>query len=143
MSESVFRGHPASAGVALGPAWSSAAPEPVATGSAEEERARVESGLRLAAEELGALAATLRTEGHQADADIVDTNRLMAGDAGLVDAAVEAAANGLAAAAAIAQAAEPHVQALAGPDEPTFAAPAAAPRAIPRRAGGPAPGATA
>src|SRR5437762_7011277 len=143
MSESILRGHPASSGVALGPAWSYAAPEPVASGTPDDERARVESGLRLATEELAALAATLRAEGHQADADIVDTNRLMAGDRGLIDAALEAAANGLAAAAAIAQAAEPHVQALAGLDDPTLAARAADLRSIARRAGELASGATA
>jgi multiphosphoryl transfer protein len=143
MSESAFRGHPASSGVALGPAWSYAASELGAASTPAEERARVESGLRLAAEELGALAATLRNEGHAADADIVDTNRQMAEDAALVDAALEAAETGLSAAAAIAQAAEPHVQALAGLDDPTLAARAADLRSIARRAGELASGATA
>jgi phosphoenolpyruvate-protein phosphotransferase len=143
MSEFAFRGHPASSGVALGPAWSYAAPEPGTAGTPEEERARVGSGLRLAAEELDALAATLRNEGHAADADIVDTNRQMAEDAALVDAALEAAETGLSAAAAIAQAAEPHVQALAGLDDPTLAARAADLRSIARRAGELASGATA
>jgi phosphoenolpyruvate-protein phosphotransferase len=143
MSEFAFRGHPASSGVALGPAWSYASSEPGAAGTPEEERARVGSGLRLAAEELDALAATLRNEGHAADADIVDTNRQMAEDAALVDAALEAAETGLSAAAAIAQAAEPHVQALAGLDDPTLAARAADLRSIARRAGELASGATA
>ncbi len=135
MSESAIRGHPASSGVAVGPAWSYAAAIPGAAGTPREERARVETGLRLAAEELSSLAATLRADGHEADADIVETNRLMAEDSALVDAALTATEGGLSAAAAIAKAAEPHVQALAGLDDPTLAARAADLRSIARRAG--------
>jgi phosphoenolpyruvate-protein phosphotransferase len=135
MNEISLRGHPASSGVALGPAWSYAPPAPQAAGTRERERARVALGLSQAAEELRALAVTLRNEGHAADAEIVETNRLMAEDSGLLDAALAAAECGLGAAAAIAEAAEPHIQALAGLDDPTLAARAADLRSIARRAG--------
>ena len=135
MNEISLRGHPASSGVALGPAWSYAPPAPQAAGTPERERARVALGLSQAADELRALAATLRDEGHAADAEIVETNRLMAQDSGLIEAALAAAEGGLGAAAAIAEAAEPHVEALAGLDDPTLAARAADLRSIARRAG--------
>lgn len=135
MTERTIRGHPASSGVAVGPAWSYAAAQPGPSGTPQEERTRVETGLRLAAEELSSLAATLRAEGHEADADIVETNRLMAEDSALVEAALAATEDGLPAAAAIAKAAEPHVLALAGLDDPTLAARAADLRSIARRAG--------
>jgi phosphoenolpyruvate-protein phosphotransferase len=135
MSEISLRGHPASSGVALGRAWLYAAPAAQPAGSPEQERERVVRGLRQAAQELGALAESLRIEGHQADADIVEANRLMAEDSALVTAALEAAGEGLAAGEAIAHAAEPHIRALAGLDDPTLAARAADLRSIARRAG--------
>ncbi|MFL6042962.1 MAG: phosphoenolpyruvate--protein phosphotransferase [Gaiellales bacterium] len=135
MSELTLRGHPASAGAALGRAWRHAGAPPAGVGSAEDECEAVARGLRLAAHELSELAAALRAGGHAADAEIVDTNRLMAEDAALFDAALAAAREGLGAPEAIGRAAEPHVEALAGLDDPNLAARAADLRSIARRAG--------
>ena len=54
--------------------------------------ARVERGLALVVTELDALAARLRSEGHDADADIVESNRMMADDPALLAAARSAVA---------------------------------------------------
>ncbi len=85
--------------------------------------------------ELANLADQLRSDGYSADAEIVETNRMMAADSALVAAAMAAAAAGAAAAEAISEAAEPHVLALAGLEDPTLAARAADLRSIARRAG--------
>src|SRR5438046_2497299 len=77
MSESVFRGHPASSGVAMGPSWSYAAPEPAATGTAGEEQARVETGLRLATAEPPPGAIVLAED--LGPADVAGWARLVAG----------------------------------------------------------------
>jgi phosphoenolpyruvate-protein phosphotransferase len=135
MSELTLRGHPASSGAALGRAWRHGVATAETSGTVEEETAAVERGLRLAAEELSELAARLRADGHAGDAEIVETNCLMARDSALVDAALTAAGAGLAAPAAIAAGAEPYVQALAGLEDPTLAARAADLRSIARRAG--------
>ena len=92
-------------------------------------------GLDRVQSELADLADTLRADGHSADAEIVETNRMMAADSALVTAAIAAAEAGAPAAEAIATAAEPHVLALAGLEDPTLAARAADLRAIARRAG--------
>jgi len=52
MSELTLRGHPASAGAALGRAWRHAGAPPAGVGSAEDECEAVARGLRLAAHEL-------------------------------------------------------------------------------------------
>src|SRR5689334_9169230 len=129
-----LRGHPASSGVAVGPAWLRAETK-AAAGTPAEERARVERGLRAAADELAQLAGRLREEGRSADAEIVEANLLMSEDAALVEAALAAADGGAAAAVAIAEAAEPHVRTLAALDDPMLAARAADLRSIVRRAG--------
>ena len=129
-----LRGHPASSGVAVGPAWLRAETK-AAAGTPAEERARVERGLRAVADELAQLAGRLRGEGRSADAEIVEANLLMSEDAALVEAALAAADGGAAAAAAIAEAAEPHVRTLAALDDPMLAARAADLRSIVRRAG--------
>ena len=135
MSALTLRGHPASPGAALGPAWTRNGHVDVEGGTPEEHAAQARRGLELAGRELGALAARLRADGHGADAEIVETNELMAADADLVEAAVAAALGGLTARAAIAAAAEPHAEALAQLEDPMLAARAADLRAIARRAG--------
>ncbi len=95
------------------------------------------AGLDLVQRELADLAETLRADGHSADAEIVETNHMMAADSALVTAAIAAAEEGAPAAEAIAVAAEPHIAALAGLDDPTLAARAADLRSIARRAGRP------
>jgi phosphoenolpyruvate-protein phosphotransferase len=134
MNEHALRGHPASPGAALGRAWSPAPAASAPSGTPEEERDRVVAGLEGAAAELSTLAESLRREGHAADAEIVEANRLMAGDSALVSAAAGHALEGLAAADAIARAAEPHIEALSALDDPTLAARAADLRSIARRA---------
>jgi multiphosphoryl transfer protein len=134
MNDLVLRGHPASPGAALGPAWTFAPTAEAPAGTPVQEAARVEAALRQVADELGALAARLTAEGHAADAEIVDTNRLMAADDALVQAALAGARAGEPAGRAIAAAAEPHVAALAALDDPALAARAADLRSIARRA---------
>jgi multiphosphoryl transfer protein len=130
------RGTPASPGAAIGPAWTrSEAAEGGAGGPPEAEAERARRGLELAAEELGALAQTLRAEGHAGDAEIVEANQLMAEDPTLLEAAGKEALAGAPAREAIARAIEPHAEALAGLDDPLLAERAADLRAIARRAG--------
>jgi phosphoenolpyruvate-protein phosphotransferase len=135
MSEVTFRGHPAAPGAALGPAWTRVDSDDAVCGNVDDELARVERGLALVVEELDALAARLRSEGHHADADIVETNRMMADDPALLAGARSAVAGGGSARRAIAEAAAPHIAALANLDDPTLASRAADLRAIARRAG--------
>ncbi|MDP9260061.1 MAG: PEP-utilizing enzyme [Actinomycetota bacterium] len=135
MTEVAFRGHPAAPGAALGPAWTRVDGDDPAPGDADQEWARVERGLALVVVELDTLAARLRSEGHDADADIVEANRMMADDPALVIAARAAIAGGETARRAIAEAAAPHIAALANLDDPTLASRAADLRAIARRAG--------
>jgi phosphoenolpyruvate-protein phosphotransferase len=135
MSEVAFRGHPAAPGAALGPAWTRVDCDDSEPGPVDDEWARVERGLALVVVELDALAARLRSEGHHADADIVDSNRMMADDPALLAAARAAVAEGGSARRAIAEAAAPHIAALANLDDPTLASRAADLRAIARRAG--------
>jgi phosphoenolpyruvate-protein phosphotransferase len=135
MTEVAFRGHPAAPGAALGPAWTRVDCDDPAPGDTDEEWARVERGLALVVAELDTLATRLRSEGHDADADIVEANRMMADDPALVTAARAAVAGGETARRAIADAAAPHIAALANLDDPTLASRAADLRAIARRAG--------
>jgi phosphoenolpyruvate-protein phosphotransferase len=135
MSEVAFRGHPAAPGAALGPAWTRVDCDDSEPGAVHDEWARVERGLALVVVELDTLAARLRSEGHHADADIVDSNRMMADDPALRAAARAAVAEGGSARRAIADAAAPHIAALANLDDPTLASRAADLRAIARRAG--------
>jgi phosphoenolpyruvate-protein phosphotransferase len=135
MTEVAFRGHPAAPGAALGPAWTRVDGDDPPPGDVDHECARVERGLALVVVELESLAARLRSEGHDADADIVEANRMMAADPGLVIAARAAVAGGGTARRAITEAAAPHIAALANLDDPTLASRAADLRAIARRAG--------
>jgi multiphosphoryl transfer protein len=134
MNDQVLRGHPAAPGAALGPAWTFAASAEAVAGTPDQEVERAEQALRQVADELGGLAERLTADGHAADAEIVETNRMMAADGALVQAAIAAARSGEPAARAILAAAEPHVTALQGLDDPTLAARAADLRSIARRA---------
>jgi phosphoenolpyruvate-protein phosphotransferase len=135
MNARILRGHPTAPGAAIGRAFRRSVVSASETGTPEQEAERVERGLDLVAAELGELEAALRGDGHAADADIVETNVLMASDPVLRDAALAAARAGAPAARAIAEAAEPHVRAVASLDDPNLAARAADLRAIARRAG--------
>jgi phosphoenolpyruvate-protein phosphotransferase len=135
VSEVTFRGHPGAPGAAIGPAWTRVDSEDAECGDVDQELERVERGLALVVDELEALAARLRSESHDADADIVEANRLMADDPALLAAARSAVAEGGSARRAIAEAAAPHIAALANLDDPTLASRAADLRAIARRAG--------
>jgi phosphoenolpyruvate-protein phosphotransferase len=131
----MVRGTPASPGAAIGPAWTrSESVESGHGGPPEAEAERARRGLELAAEELGSLAQTLRSEGHAGDAEIVEANQLMAQDPTLLEAAAAEALAGAPAQEAIARAIEPHAEALAGLDDPLLAERAADLRAIARRA---------
>jgi phosphoenolpyruvate-protein phosphotransferase len=135
MTEMTVRGQAAAPGAAVGRVWRHGALEsPEAAGTPEQEQEAVDRGLRSAAEELERLAARLRSDGHIADADIVEANLMMATDPSLVDAARAKAAAGRTAGAAIQEAAEPHIAALATLDDPVLAARAADLRAVARRA---------
>jgi phosphocarrier protein FPr/phosphocarrier protein len=134
MSMLLVRGTPASPGAAIGPAWTRTTIEARPTGTPAEEIARVIDGLNRAAAELAGLVAALAADGHAADAEIVETNRMMATDQTLVDAAIREAQAGLPAAEAIARAVEPHARALDSLDDPMLAARAADLRSVGRRA---------
>ncbi len=134
MSMHLVRGTPASPGAAIGPAWTRGTLEARPTGTPAEEIARVIDGLSRAGAELAGLVAALAADGHAADAEIVETNRMMATDRTLVDAAIREAQAGLPAAEAIARAVEPHARALDSLDDPMLAARAADLRSVGRRA---------
>ena len=130
----VVRGTPASPGAAIGPAWTRDASGARPAGPPAEEIARVIDGLRRAAAELAGLVEALIADGHAADAEIVETNHLMATDQTLVDAAIREAQGGAPAPDAILRAIEPHARALDSLDDPMLAARAADLRAVGRRA---------
>ena len=135
MSELTVRGQAAAPGAAIGKVWRHRALESAAAGGTpEQEQESVDRGFRSAAQELERLAASLRSDGHLADADIVEANLMMASDPSLLNAARARAAAGEPAAAAIRQAAEPHIAALATLDDPVLAARSADLRAVARRA---------
>ncbi len=134
LSMVVVRGTPASPGAAIGPAWTRDASSARPAGTPAEEIARVIDGLRRAAAELAGLVEALTADGHAADAEIVETNHLMATDQTLVDAAIREAQAGAPAPEAILRAIEPHARALDSLDDPMLAARAADLRAVGRRA---------
>ena len=81
MREVALRGHPAAPGAALGPAWTRVDSEDGPPGDADYEWVRVERGLALVVSNSTRWPSTGGPEGHDADADIVDSNRMMANDA--------------------------------------------------------------
>jgi phosphoenolpyruvate-protein kinase (PTS system EI component) len=143
-----LRGVPASPGIGVGSVRRLGAPASAGAVLAEEERgAEIERALGAlagAANELDALAARLRADGRDGDAEIVETGALMALDPGLA-AGVEAAvgADGLPAADAILTACSAQADVLAALPDETLAARADDIRSLGRRAAllaaGPAP----
>ncbi len=139
MAERVFRGAPASPGLAAGAARLldvAAGPARVIPPEEREgERALIAPALEGAALEIDRLAERLRAEGRDADAEIVATGALMARDPALAAGAEEAvSARGLPAPAALTEAAEAHASAIAAIDDPTLAARADDVRSLGRRA---------
>jgi phosphoenolpyruvate-protein kinase (PTS system EI component) len=99
------------------------------------EAERVLDALRAAAAEIERLAARLRTEGREAEAEIVATGALMAADPGLqADAQAGVRERGLSAPDALLEAAERHAAAIAALDDATLAARADDVRSLGRRA---------
>ena len=125
-----------SPGAAIGPAWTRAAVDARPTGTAAEEIARVIDGLDRRRRRAGRARRALAADGHGADAEIVETNRMMASRPHAGRRRDREAQAGLPAAEAIARAVEPHARALDSLDDPMLAARAADLRAIgaPRRA---------
>jgi phosphoenolpyruvate-protein kinase (PTS system EI component) len=140
MGERVLRGAPASPGTAVGAARvlspaveADAGPLPRELHDQEVERA--ERALEAAAAELDALAAQLRAEGRDSEADIVETGVLMAGDPGLLqDIAASVRERGRTAPAAIIEAAEAHATAIGALDDPLLSERAADVRSLGNRA---------
>ena len=139
MGERLLRGLPASPGEAAGrarvldPAVAAAPLVAEAERPAALEAAR--AALAAAGAELDVLAARLREDGREAEAEIVETGVLMAADPAL-DAALEAAvlADGRPPAAALAAACALHADAIAALPDPMLAARADDVRSLGRRA---------
>ena len=134
MTERTLSGLAAAGGVAVGRAvvFRDLGPEPEGEGGPEEE-ARAVDALRRVAEDLGQTAERLRTTGMEDEAEILETNRLMAEDPTLLEEVRELAGR-MPAAAAVRAAAEHHAQLLAAVPDPLFAARAADARQLGRRA---------
>ncbi len=134
-----LRGVPASPGIGVGAVRRLAAPVSARAVVAEEQRgAEIERALEAltgAARELDALAARLRADGRDTDAEIVETGALMALDAGLA-AGVKAAVggDGLAAEDAILTTCAAQADVLAALPDPMLAARADDVRSLGRRA---------
>ena len=140
MAERLLTGLPASPGEAFGYARvlavsvdAGAAPLPSAERPAALEAAR--AALAAAGAELDELAARLRADGRDAEAEIVETGVLMAADPAL-DAALEAAVigDGRPPAAALVEACGVHADAIAALPDPVLAARADDVRSLGRRA---------
>src|SRR5688572_14247513 len=135
-------GLPASPGIALGsarlldvPHTGPSSPSPVAVEGRAEEAARAERALQAAAAEIGRLASSLREQGRDGEAEIVETGTLMALDPGLI-ASVSTAVleRGLRAPQALLEAANASADAIAALDDAMLAARADDVRSVGRRA---------
>jgi phosphoenolpyruvate-protein kinase (PTS system EI component) len=135
VQERVLDGVAAAAGVAIGRAVQLPdAPQVDSEREGEEDAAsRAVAALGLVASELRREARWLRTEGHAAEAEILEANELMALDPTLA-ADVKAAAAGVPAATALAAVTERHADGLAALADPVLAARADDVRQIGRRA---------
>jgi multiphosphoryl transfer protein len=141
MSERVLSGAPASPGLAIGHArvlshpseLPARDPGPTRPPAAEAEHAR--EALRQAAAELERIAAGLRDDGRDEEAEIVETGALMAADP-LLDSAVSAAVmnQGRSAAAALIESTEEHAAVIASLPDALLAARADDVRSLGRRA---------
>ena len=141
MSERVLSGAPASPGLAIGRARVLSHPsedtarDPLPTGEAEAEAERASDALRQAATELERIAAQLREQGREDDAEIVETGALMAADPMLDSAVSEAVTErGLRAPAAVIEATEQHAAVIASLPDALLAARADDVRSLGRRA---------
>ncbi len=141
MSERVLSGAPASPGLAIGRARvlshpsEDSARDPLSQGDAESEAARASTALREAAAELERIAAQLRDQGRDEDAEIVATGALMAADPMLASAVSEAVrSRGVGAAAALVEATETHAALIFSLPDPHLAARADDVRSLGRRA---------
>ena len=141
MSERVLSGAPASPGLAIGRARVLSHPsedparDPLLPAEVQAEAERATDALRQAAAELERIAADLREQGSDDDAEIVETGALMAADP-VLHSAVRAAVTerGLRAAAALTDAAEEHALAIASLPDALLAARADDVRSLGRRA---------
>jgi phosphoenolpyruvate-protein kinase (PTS system EI component) len=141
MSERVLSGAPASPGLAIGRARVLSHPseepacDPLSGGDAEGEAERASAALGQAAAELERIAAQLREQGRDDDAEIVETGALMAADPMLAPAVSEAVLErGLRATAALVEATEKHAAVIASLPDPLLAARADDVRSLGRRA---------
>ena len=141
MSERVLSGAPASPGLAIGRARVLSHPSedsargPLSGDEARAEAERASAALRSAAAELERIAADLREQGRNDDAEIVETGALMAADP-LLDSAVSEAVTerGVGAAAALVEATEKHAEVIAALPDALLAARADDVRSLGRRA---------
>jgi phosphoenolpyruvate-protein kinase (PTS system EI component) len=134
MTERDLRGLSAAGGVAVGRALLLHDEVPAAAGAGgEEEQRRAAKALGDVADELGRSAERLRAAGRVDEAEIFETNRLMAEDPALTQ-EVQALAGETAAAAAVLQATERHAALLASLPDELLAARAADIRGLGRRA---------
>jgi multiphosphoryl transfer protein len=134
VSETVLRGLPAAAGIAVGRALVvHDPPPPRETAGGPEEQERALTVLARVAAELGESAERLRVRGLRDEAEILETSSLMAEDPDLREAAREAAAT-TSAEAAVYGAAERYAAVLEALPDPLLAARAADVREIGRRA---------
>jgi phosphoenolpyruvate-protein phosphotransferase len=130
-----LRGVAAAPGAAVGPAWLLEHVAERPPGTPDEERERVRAGLAAAAAELDAAAAALREKGRGEEAEILESNALMAADPMLLEAALEAIDAGAPLAErAIESAAGEQASLLESLEDPMLALRAADVRQIPRRA---------
>jgi phosphoenolpyruvate-protein phosphotransferase len=149
MAERLLRGVPAAPGTAVGAALSlvpptaGAADEPVPAARREAEVEHARAALRDADAALQRVAAALRSQGRESEAEIVETGALMASDPSLAD-DVEGAilGDGRPAAVALTEAGERHADAISALPDPTLAARADDVRSVARRAAAIAAGQT-
>jgi multiphosphoryl transfer protein len=127
MNEDVLRGLAASGGIAVGPAWIRLDP------GADADDGDPLAALDQVAAELGHAAARFRSEGLSEEADILETNRLMAEDPALRGEVARLAQYGPAGRALL-EATGRHADALAALPDPMLAARAADVRELGRRA---------
>jgi multiphosphoryl transfer protein len=141
MAERVLRAVAAAPGTAVGAALPLVAasagavadPVPESRRAVEAERAR--SALRAAGEALERVAAGLRAQGRESEAEIVEAGALMASDPSLAaDAEVAILGDGRPAPVALTEAAERHAESIAALSDPTLAARADDVRSVGRRA---------
>ena len=145
--ERALEGVSAAPGVAIGPAIvldrrTHREAQTIPPERRAEEAARAASALETAAAELEAIAARLRDEGRGAEADIVETGVLMAGDPNLVEGTRSLAMLGMPAEDALLTAAGAIAAQLDDLDDPTLAARADDVRSVARRAAARATGTT-